>query len=142
MADCRNLASLSLFYRHFFGRCLSELAELVPLLKGSVFAILIDCLIFLLPFVDVNKDSYANSSFPRTARLLKSLPIECFPLAYMNGFKSRIKRHLLPVDSFKADFLYTLVFYWSFSCNSIPCTGCSALHRVNCNWKKKKNSDT
>ena len=27
----RNVASLSLFYRHYFGRCSSELAELVPL---------------------------------------------------------------------------------------------------------------
>ena len=28
---CTNLASLSIFYRHYFGRCLSELAELFPL---------------------------------------------------------------------------------------------------------------
>ena len=27
----RNVASLSLFYRHYFGRCSSELAQLVPL---------------------------------------------------------------------------------------------------------------
>ena len=27
---CQNLASLSLFYRHYFGRCSSKLAELVP----------------------------------------------------------------------------------------------------------------
>ena len=26
-----NVASLSLFYRHYFGRCSSELAQLVPL---------------------------------------------------------------------------------------------------------------
>ena len=31
LAHCRNLASLSLFYRYYFGRCASELAELVPL---------------------------------------------------------------------------------------------------------------
>ena len=28
---CTNLASLSIFYRHYFRRCLSELAELFPL---------------------------------------------------------------------------------------------------------------
>ena len=28
---CQNIASLSLFYRHYFGRCSSELAQLVPL---------------------------------------------------------------------------------------------------------------
>ena len=31
LAHCRNVASLSLFYRYYFGRCLSELAQLVPL---------------------------------------------------------------------------------------------------------------
>ena len=31
LAHCRNVASLRLFYRYYFGRCSSELAELVPL---------------------------------------------------------------------------------------------------------------
>ena len=31
MAHRQNVASLSLFYRYYFGRCSSELAELVPL---------------------------------------------------------------------------------------------------------------
>ena len=31
LAHCRNVASLSLFYRYYFGRCSSELAELVAL---------------------------------------------------------------------------------------------------------------
>ena len=30
-AHCCNVASLSLFYRYYFGRCSSELAKLVPL---------------------------------------------------------------------------------------------------------------
>ena len=39
--------------------------------------------------------------FPRLARLWNSLPIEGFPLTYdLNGFKSRINRHLLTVVSF------------------------------------------
>ena len=32
LAHCRNVANLSLFYRSYFGRCSSELAQLVPLL--------------------------------------------------------------------------------------------------------------
>ena len=32
LAHCQNIASLSLFYRYYFGRCSSELAELVPFL--------------------------------------------------------------------------------------------------------------
>ena len=31
LAHRRNVASLSLFYRYYFGRCSSELAQLVPL---------------------------------------------------------------------------------------------------------------
>ena len=31
LTHCRNLASLTLFFRYYFGRCSSELAELVPL---------------------------------------------------------------------------------------------------------------
>ena len=31
LAHCRNTASLSLFYRYYFGRGSSELAQLVPL---------------------------------------------------------------------------------------------------------------
>ena len=39
--------------------------------------------------------------FPHTARLWNPLPIACFPLTYdINGFKSRINRHLLTVGSF------------------------------------------
>ena len=30
-AHSRNVASLSLFYRYYFGRCLSELAQVIPL---------------------------------------------------------------------------------------------------------------
>ena len=30
LAHCRNMASLSLFYRYYFGRCSSELIQLVP----------------------------------------------------------------------------------------------------------------
>ena len=31
LAHSRNVASLSLFYKYYFGRCSSELAQLVPL---------------------------------------------------------------------------------------------------------------
>ena len=31
LAHCQNVARLSLFYRYYFGRCSSELAQLVPL---------------------------------------------------------------------------------------------------------------
>ena len=87
LAHRRNVASLSLFYRYYFGRCSSELAHLVP-----------------FPYSRGRSTRYSDrlydfsvtipryySFFPRTARLWNSLPIECFPLTYdLNGFKSRI----------------------------------------------------
>ena len=49
----------------------------------------------------------------------------------VNGFKSRITRYLLTVGSFRRfpGCFNLLVLF--FSCNSMPCSGCSALHVVN-----------
>ena len=74
LAHCRNVASLTLFYRYYFGRCSSELAHLVP----GLLVILIDCIIFLSPFLDVTWMS-VNSFFPCTTRIWNSVPMECFP---------------------------------------------------------------
>ena len=66
LGHCRNVASLSLFYRYYFGRCSSELAQLVPLLfffEGGLLIILIDCMIFLSPFLDVTRMSMSTVSF-------------------------------------------------------------------------------
>ena len=89
----RNVASLSLFYRNYFRRYSSELAQLVPLpyFQGRSRRSIPRCY----------KDVYINSFFTRTARLWNCLPIECFPLTYdLNGFTSRINRYLLTVGSF------------------------------------------
>ena len=103
LAHCRNVASLSLFYRYYFGRCSSELAGLLPLLYSqNRFSHYSDRLHdFSVTIPRCYKDVYVNSFFPHTARLWNSLPIECFPLTYdLNGFKCRINRHLLTVGSF------------------------------------------
>ena len=61
------------------------------------------------------KDVYVNSFFPYTTRPWNYLPIECFSLTNdLNGFKSRIKWHLLSVGSFWTDFLYALIFLYFF----------------------------
>ena len=67
------------------------------ILKVGLPVILIDCIIFLSPFLDITtiSNSFFNSFFPLTARLWNSLPIECFPLTYdLNGFKCRNNRHI------------------------------------------------
>ena len=103
LAHPRNVASLSLFYRYYFGRCSSELAQLVPLPyspgRSTRYSDRLHDFSVTIP--RCCKDVYVNSFFPRTARLWKSLPIECFPLTYnLSGFKSRINRYLLTVGSF------------------------------------------
>ena len=57
VAHCRNMASLSLFSWYHFGRCSTELTQLVPLpfcqgRSTHSVVILIDCMIFLSPFLD------------------------------------------------------------------------------------------
>ena len=103
LAHCRNVANLSLFYRYYFGRCSSELAELVPLpySRGRSARYSDRLYDFSVTISRCYKDVYVSSFFPRTARLWNSLPIECFPLTYdLSGFTSRINRHLLIIVSF------------------------------------------
>ena len=99
----RNVASLSLFYRYYFGRCSSDMAQLVPLPfsqgRSTHFSDRLHDFSVTIP--RCYKDVYVYSFFPRTAKLWNSLPIECCPLTYdLSGFKSRINRHLLTVGSF------------------------------------------
>ena len=96
LAHPRNVASLSLFYRYYFGRCSSELAQLVPLPYSRGRSTLYSDRLhdFSVTIPRCYKDVYVNSFFPHTARLWNSLPLECFPLTYdLSGFKSRINRY-------------------------------------------------
>ena len=93
LAHHQNGATLSLFCRYYFGRCSSELCQLVPLPyswgKSTCYSDRLHDFSVTIP--RCYKDVYVNSFFPRTARLWNSLPIECFPLTYdLNGFKSRL----------------------------------------------------
>ena len=82
LAHRRNVASLSLFNRYYFGRCSLELAQLVLLPFSQVrstryFDRLHD---FSITIPICYKNVYVNSFFPRTARLWNSLSLECLPL--------------------------------------------------------------
>ena len=103
LAHRRNVASLSLFYMYYSGRCSSKLAQLVPLFfswgQSTRYSDRLHDSSVTIP--RCYKDVYVNSFFPRSGRLWNSLPTECVPLTYnLNGFKSRINRHLLTVGSF------------------------------------------
>ena len=77
-----NVATLRLFYRCYFGRCSSELAQLVPLPFSWVRSTrYFDRLHGFSVFIPrCYKDVYVNSFFPRTTTLWSSLPTECSPL--------------------------------------------------------------
>ena len=59
LAHRQNVANLNLFHGHYFGRCSSDLNQLVPLpfLEVGLLVILIDCLVFMSPFLDVRRMS-------------------------------------------------------------------------------------
>ena len=91
LAHRLNVTGLSLFYRYYFGRCSSELAELVPLPFSPVRSTRYSDRLhdFAVTIPRCCKDVYVNSFFPRTARLCNSLPLECFHLTHdYSGFKS------------------------------------------------------
>ena len=101
LAHRRNVASLSLFCKYYFGRCSSELAQLVPLpfSRGRSTRYSDRLHDFPVTIPRCYKDVY--SFLPHKARLWNSLPLECFPLTYnLSGFKSRINRHVLTAGSF------------------------------------------
>ena len=103
LAHRQNVASLSIFYRYYFGRCSSELTQLVPLpfSQGRSTHYSDRLHDFSVTIPRCYKDVYVNSFFPCIAKLWNSLPIECFLLTYdLSGFKSRINRHLLTVGFF------------------------------------------
>ena len=81
LAHRRNVASLSLFYRYYFGRCSSELAEQVPIAfsRGRSTRYSDRLHNFCVTMPRCYRDVYVNIFFPR---LWNSLPIGCFPLTY------------------------------------------------------------
>ena len=76
LTHCQNVASLSLFYRYYFGRCSSELAQLVPLpfSRGRSARYSETLHDFTVTIPRCYKDVYVNSFFPSTARLWNSQP--------------------------------------------------------------------
>ena len=84
LAHLWKVARLIVFYRYYFGRCSSELAQLVslpfPLGKSTRSSDRLHD--FSVTNPKCYRDVYVNSFFPRTARLGNSLPMECFPVTY------------------------------------------------------------
>ena len=77
LAHRQNEASLSLFYRYYFGRCSSELAQVVPFPYSQGKSTLYSDRLhdFLVTIRRCFKGVYVNTFFPSPARLWNSLPI-------------------------------------------------------------------
>ena len=80
----RGVASLSLFYKYYYGKCSSELADLVPPKRATVRSTRFS---ERMHRHTVNSPMcrtkfYQSSFFPRKANLWKSLTNECFPPDY------------------------------------------------------------
>ena len=94
----RDVASLNLFYKYYYGKCSSELVDLIPLKRFSVRSThfseqvhrhTVNSLLCRTTF-------YQSSFFPRTAALWNSLTNECFPPDYdLTAFKGRVNKFLL-----------------------------------------------
>ena len=130
LAHCQNVASLS------FSIVISLIDVhlnrinwfYLLILAAPPLVVLIGCMIFLSPFLDVMRMSMSTVSFSRTPRFWHSLHAECFPLTYdLNSFKSRVNRHLFNRHLSKK-ISSTIFIFFFFFCNAIPCSGCSALH--------------
>ena len=65
LADSVNVASLSLFCRYYFSRCSSYWLNWshIVFFEGGLLVILIDCMIFLSPFLDVASMPMSTISF-------------------------------------------------------------------------------
>ena len=101
----------------YFGRCLSELAQRVPLpySRGRSARYSDKFHNFTVTFPRCYKDAYVNSFFCRIARPWNSQPIACFPLTYnLNEFEAKINRHFLSIGSFQKDFMDDLLFLYFF----------------------------
>ena len=103
LAHRRNVASLSLFYKYYFGRSSSQFLQLVPLPYSRERSTRCSDRLhdFSVTTPICYKGVYNNNFFPHTARFWNFLAIECSFLIYnLNGFKFRVSKHLLTAVSF------------------------------------------
>ena len=78
---------------------------------GDPLAILITCMNFLLPFLNVTMMSFEGAFFLCAGRLWNSVPEECFLLTYnLNGFKFSVNRHLFSLVLSKQLFYMLFIF--------------------------------
>ena len=93
----RKVASLSLFYRYYFGHCSSELKDRVPhpLPRPRCTRQAVASHKYCVELCNPRIERYSNCFFPTTSRLWNSLPSAVFPDSYnLSAFKRHVYHFL------------------------------------------------
>ena len=93
----RKVASLSLFYRYYFGHCSDELAACIPppmarprSTRQATFAHN-----YCVELSNARINRFSDGFFPSTTRLWNSLPSSAFPASFnLPSFKRQVYHHL------------------------------------------------
>ena len=109
MSLCRKVASLSLFYHYYFGRCSDELAACIPppmaqqrSTRQTSFAHN-----YCVELSNARINWFSDGFFPSTSRLWNSLPSSVFPAS----FKRQVYHHLRGADGMIFFLLPFQIFY-------------------------------
>ena len=135
LAHCQNIASLSLFYRYYIGRCSSKLAKLAPIPyswgRSTCYSNRLHD--FSVAISRCYKDIYVKRFFPWSAILWNSLPIECFPLTCdpLTPFNCRFFLNRFPVQ-----FNLFVLLFLLFLCLVVAIQPCIEWISSNCVWLK------
>ena len=121
----RKVASLSLFYRYYFGHCSDELATCIPppmarprSTRQATFAHN-----YYVELSNARINRFSDGFFPSTYRLQNSLPSSVFPASFnLPSFKRQVYHHLGTRwhDFFITLFRYFIKLFYSFHYISFP----------------------
>ena len=91
----RDVASLSLLYRYFHGKCSDALHSLTFTARTRLATSTVANHPHFLRLPNIRRKFHADSFIPRTSSLWNKLPRDCFPSSYnLNTFKKRVNNHL------------------------------------------------
>merc|ERR1712002_1034934 len=99
----RKVASLSLFYRYYFGRCSLELTGCIPprLERPRNTRQSANAHRYSVSIANSRVNSFDNCFFPSTSKLWNSLPESVFPNSYnLSLFKRQVYHHLRGGENF------------------------------------------
>ena len=136
-----NVASLSLFYRHFHADCSSELAKCMPppVPRSRCTRFSTSSHFYSVHLSNAKVNQYLHSFLPYTGKLWNSLPLSVFPPAYdLNSFK----RGVQDSSHAKVDFHLLALFLILLKSRIFSNLFLFALGRTPFNVKKKKKTNT